>query len=77
VKSASRPSSSSSTGSDGMQSATPSGLNAAIAAAALACMVRPTNGIVWLTIAGTTMIKYSNYTRSAQLVRSALVVGWA
>jgi phosphatidylinositol glycan class B len=82
VKTESRPSSSSSSQtatSDSSQKtssdANPVRLNAALAAAALACILRPTNGIIWMTIACTTMVSYSNYTRSATLVRSALVVG--
>jgi len=50
-------------------------LNAALAAAAMACILRPTNGIIWVTIAGIIVVQYSNYTRSAALIRSALVVG--
>jgi phosphatidylinositol glycan class B len=82
AKNESRPSSSSSgqaATSDSLQTtpsnATPLRLNTALAAAAVACILRPTNGVIWLTIACTTMMNYSNYARSATLVRSALVVG--
>lgn len=52
-------------------------LSAALAAAAVACILRPTNGIIWMTVAGSIMFQYSNATRSIALVRSALVVGYA
>jgi phosphatidylinositol glycan class B len=82
AKNASRPSSSSSSQTATSDSplktssmANPVRLNAALAAATLACILRPTNGIIWVTIACTTTVHYSNYARSATLVRSALVVG--
>ncbi|KAM0715655.1 hypothetical protein Q7P37_009153 [Cladosporium fusiforme] len=51
------------------------GLHAALAAAAFACILRPTNIIIWATIAGALTLRYSNMARSLVLARNAVIVG--
>lgn len=48
-------------------------LTAALTAAAFACLLRPTNAIIWLAILGTAAYRYGSSMKAAQLANTALV----
>lgn len=48
-----------------------------LAAAALACVLRPTNVIIWATIALITAFKYADFNKTIMLAQAAALIGYA
>ncbi|KAK5127479.1 hypothetical protein LTR85_006818 [Meristemomyces frigidus] len=53
----------------------PTGLNLALTAAAVACILRPTNIVIWATVAVTCLYRYGDLNKAAILSRHAVVCG--
>ena len=53
------------------------GLSLSLTAAAIACVLRPTNIIVWATISACLVLRFWNPTKAAELVGSAVMYGTA
>lgn len=58
-----------------ISSSTPSGVYASLLAAAIACILRPTNVLVWLTLSTVLLWSIRSFERTITLARAAVIAG--